>query len=318
MTMQAARKDVTRMRNSGCSPENRCGRAQPKKPVSIDFLYLDTTVCGRCRDTEAALDEAVLGVSGALGAAWYEVGVNKVNIATRELAVEYRFVSSPTIRVNGNDISAELRESVCEDCGTLCGDAVDCRVWVYGGAEYTAPPKELIADAILREVYGAKQSEPEREAYRLPENLENYFSARARKNEKELSAMKKMKIFEPAMCCPTGLCGVGVDPELLRVSAALETLKKQGVAVDRFNLNSAPAEFITDQKINAYISEKGAEGLPAVTVDGRIAIAGRYPTNEEFAKLLGLPEDAAGKKSKPVTARIARKSGGCNCKGGCC
>lgn len=56
--------------------------------------------------------------------------------------------------------------------------------------------------------------------------------------------MKKMKIFEPAMCCPTGLCGVGVDPELLRISTVLDTLKKHGVPVDRFNLNSAPAEFL--------------------------------------------------------------------------
>jgi len=74
--------------------------------------------------------------------------------------------------------------------------------------------------------------------------------------------MKKMKIFEPAMCCPTGLCGVGVDPELLRMSTVLETLKKHGVIVDRFNLNSAPAEFITDQTINAYINEKTLKGCP--------------------------------------------------------
>ena len=65
--------------------------------------------------------------------------------------------------------------------------------------------------------------------------------------------MKKMKIFEPAMCCPTGLCGVGVDPELLRISTVLDTLKKQGIVVDRLNLNSAPAEFITDQTINAFL-----------------------------------------------------------------
>ena len=38
--------------------------------------------------------------------------------------------------------------------------------------------------------------------------------------------MKRMQIFEPAMCCSTGLCGVGVDPELLRVSAVLNTLRK--------------------------------------------------------------------------------------------
>lgn len=66
--------------------------------------------------------------------------------------------------------------------------------------------------------------------------------------------MKTMKIFEPAMCCPTGLCGVGVDPELLRISTVLETLKKKNVVFDRFNLSSAPMEFITDQAINAYIS----------------------------------------------------------------
>lgn len=34
--------------------------------------------------------------------------------------------------------------------------------------------------------------------------------------------MKKMKIFEPAMCGPTGLCGMGVDPELLRISTVLD------------------------------------------------------------------------------------------------
>jgi len=131
--------------------------------------------------------------------------------------------------------------------------------------------------------------------------------------------MKKMKIYEPAMCCPTGLCGVGVDPELLRMSTVLETLKKHGASVDRFNLNSAPAEFIKDKIINACINEKGTEGLPAVMVDGEIVITGRYPTNEEFTKLLDLPEDVLGKQSKPVIVKVAKKkSGGCDCKGGCC
>ena len=122
--------------------------------------------------------------------------------------------------------------------------------------------------------------------------------------------MKKIKIFEPAMCCSTGICGVGVDPELLRISTVLETLKKNGVRIDRFNLNSAPAEFITDQTIKAYINEKGPEGLPAVMIDGEIVITGRYPTNEEFTKLFGLSEDVLGQQEKS-------ESGGC-CEGGCC
>jgi len=128
---------------------------------------------------------------------------------------------------------------------------------------------------------------------------------------REKIIMKKMKIFEPAMCCPTGLCGLGVDPELLRLSTVLVTLKKHGVIVERFNLGSAPAEFITDQTINAYINEKGTEGLPAVMLDGKIVITGRYPTNEEFTKLLDLPENVLGKQKK------SESGGGC-CKGGCC
>ena len=157
-----------------CSSDNRCGQPQGKKPINIDFLYLDTTICGRRQDTETALDEAVASAAG------HEVKVNKVNITTRELAIQYRFISSPTIRVNGNDIAVELRESVCEDCGDLCGDTVDCRVWI--GVEYNAPPKELLVDAILREMYNAKHGEPERAAYQLPENLETYFVAKASKD----------------------------------------------------------------------------------------------------------------------------------------
>ncbi|MHB8130427.1 MAG: arsenic metallochaperone ArsD family protein, partial [Mobilitalea sp.] len=61
--------------------------------------------------------------------------------------------------------------------------------------------------------------------------------------------MKKMQIFEPAMCCSTGLCGVGVDPELLRISTVLNSMEKNGVTVERFNLSSAPQEFIMNKVV---------------------------------------------------------------------
>ena len=38
--------------------------------------------------------------------------------------------------------------------------------------------------------------------------------------------MKKMMIFEPAMCCSTGVCGPSVDENLLRVSTIINRLKK--------------------------------------------------------------------------------------------
>ena len=84
--------------------------------------------------------------------------------------------TSPTIRVNGKDIDVEYKESLCECCGDLCGDDCDCRVWTYQGEEYTIPPKALIVNAILAEVYGGGLSVQEKE-YTLPENLERYYAA---------------------------------------------------------------------------------------------------------------------------------------------
>lgn len=127
--------------------------------------------------------------------------------------------------------------------------------------------------------------------------------------------MKKMSIYEPAMCCDTGLCGVGVNTELLRISTVLNALKKNGVAVDRFNLNSAPMAFVNNQTINTFINEKGVEALPAVMLDEEIIIIGRYPTNLEFMSLLEVPE------SYLTEAKIAPKAatkGGCNCSNGKC
>ena len=106
--------------------------------------------------------------------------------------------------------------------------------------------------------------------------------------------MKTMKIFEPAMCCPTGLCGVIVDPELLRVSTVLNTLKQNGVEVQRFNLTSAPTEFVKNKAVAEYLQKFGPEKLPVVLVDDIIVIAGRYPTNEEFTSWLELPADLLG------------------------
>ena len=157
---------------SSCCPPER-----ERKQIEIDFLYLDLSVCTRCMGTDASLEAAIEDVSGVLRAAGFDVAVNKVNITSRELAERYEFVSSPTIRVNGRDIEPDVKESLCESCGDLCGCSVDCRVWTYEGVEYTVPPKELIVNAILREVYsGAPRQAQDAGGYRLPRNLETFFS----------------------------------------------------------------------------------------------------------------------------------------------
>ena len=109
--------------------------------------------------------------------------------------------------------------------------------------------------------------------------------------------MKTMKIFEPAMCCPTGLCGVSVDPELLRISTVLNTLKENGIDVQRFNLTNAPDEFVKSKPVTEYLQKFGPDKLPVVLVDDFIVIAGRYPSNEEFTSWLEIAPDILGAAS---------------------
>ena len=129
--------------------------------------------------------------------------------------------------------------------------------------------------------------------------------------------MKNMSIYEPAMCCSTGLCGVGVDPELLRISTVINALSKHGIEVERHNLTSAPMEFVTNTAINQLINEKGIDELPATVLDDRIVITGRYPTNEEIAKMLDVSLTFLTEEQKAVKV-TPKKVGGCGCQGGKC
>ena len=127
----------------------------PEK-LRIEFLFLDLTTCTRCLGADRGLETALDVVRDVLDAAGVEVEVDKVLVASEEQARALRFVSSPTIRVDGRDVALELRESSCgsEACTDGCGDHIACRVWVYRGAEYTEPPVAMIVDAILKRVYG--------------------------------------------------------------------------------------------------------------------------------------------------------------------
>lgn len=165
---------------AGCSCGTDCCDTSKEKEnnersIVIDLLYLDLSVCTRCQGTDTSLDNALDDVAKVLEATGVEVVVNKVHVVSEELANEYQFVSSPTIRVNGRDIQMEVKESLCESCGDLCGDDVDCRVWVYQGQEYTVPPKAMITEAILKEVYGNDEKREAKREYNMPENLKRFY-----------------------------------------------------------------------------------------------------------------------------------------------
>lgn len=100
--------------------------------------------------------------------------------------------------------------------------------------------------------------------------------------------VKKLIVYDPPMCCSTGICGPVVDPVLPRFAADLEWLKGQGVEVKRYNLAQQPFEFAQDAKVKQALKEKGNACLPLIVVDGKIVSEGEYLTLEKMSELLGL------------------------------
>ena len=64
-------------------------------------------------------------------------------------------------------------------------------------------------------------------------------------------------VYDPAMCCSTGVCGPSVDPELLRVVRDLRFVEGQGVKVERFNLAQEPGAFTEILELPVYCRRSG-------------------------------------------------------------
>lgn len=117
--------------------------------------------------------------------------------------------------------------------------------------------------------------------------------------------MVPVRVFDPSMCCSTGICGPSVDPQLVRFAADLEWLKSQGVFVERFNLAQQPAAFAEDSAVKAALECKGEAALPLVKVNGEIKTMGTYPTREELAAWAGIAAPAASIFTEAVAELVA-------------
>lgn len=106
--------------------------------------------------------------------------------------------------------------------------------------------------------------------------------------------MKKIQIFDPALCCSSGVCGPETDPALITFAADFEWAKKQGVDIERFNLAQRPMLFAQNEVVKGFLTRSGKGSLPLILIDGAVALAGRYPTREEltrWADLIGGADD---------------------------
>ena len=121
--------------------------------------------------------------------------------------------------------------------------------------------------------------------------------------------MKKLELFEPAMCCSTGVCGPSVDETLLMITSVFEAL--QGVfqiEATRHNLTSDPDAFVNNETVLKVMQEKGNEILPVTVIDGAIVKMGAYPTIDELSNYTGLV----------FVNQNSEQKGGCCGGSGCC
>lgn len=114
--------------------------------------------------------------------------------------------------------------------------------------------------------------------------------------------MSQIQVYDPALCCSTGICGVDIDQDKVTFAANVDWLKSQGGKIERFNLAQQPMAFAETPVVKSFLERSGAEALPLVLVDGEVALAGRYPHRAELAKW----------------AKISPPSTDTNQGGGCC
>ena len=118
--------------------------------------------------------------------------------------------------------------------------------------------------------------------------------------------MKTIQIFDPALCCSSGVCGQDIDPALVSLAADLDWAKQQGAVIERFNLAQQPMAFAETPAVKSFLELSGQEGLPLTLVDGQFALAGRYPSRDDLARWAG------------ITAVAATPSAGACCTGSRC
>ena len=119
--------------------------------------------------------------------------------------------------------------------------------------------------------------------------------------------MPTIHVFDPALCCSSGVCGVEVDQALVTFAADVDWLKQHGGHIERFNLAQQPLQFAENAVAKAFLERSGQEGLPLIVVDGEIALTGRYPRRAELARWAVI-------STLPVAGS---SSGGC-CSGSTC
>lgn len=93
---------------------------------------------------------------------------------------------------------------------------------------------------------------------------------------------KKIVIYDPPMCCSSGVCGPNPDKTLIEFTELFANLKKSGHDIERYVITQSPEKFKENPEVIKLIQEKQLKILPITTVEGVVVKTGSYPTNSEI------------------------------------
>ena len=113
-----------------------------------------------------------------------------------------------------------------------------------------------------------------------------------------------VEIFDPPMCCSSGLCGPSIDLVLVKMNDTVLALKKQNVVVERYNPKTQPTIFVKNATILELLNKSGKKILPVILVNDKVFRTGSYPSYEDLCKELGIEPL---KSRKPITIQVEQK-----------
>jgi hypothetical protein len=127
--------------------------------------------------------------------------------------------------------------------------------------------------------------------------------------------MTRIDVFDPPLCCSSGVCGPSVDPLVAAFAADVQWLGQQGVEVVRHNLAQVPQDFVSTGIVHDLLSLEGEACLPIVLVNGDVLQRGAYPRRDALAQAAGV--QAASSTTKP-RLKLSAVANGCTPGSGCC
>lgn len=113
-----------------------------------------------------------------------------------------------------------------------------------------------------------------------------------------------VEVFDPAMCCSTGVCGSDVDTALVDFANDVKWMKSEGIDIKRFNLGQEPEVFKMNPTVLTRLQKDGSECLPLIFINGKLVAEGGYPNREQLTEWISPSGSAESNQSSEMLSSL--------------